>query len=88
VVDVFVADVQTAVAAQQRALGVGGGAWLAQRGPAFHAGVAAAAAWHEHHRHMVTGFQVGNARARFHDLAGRLMPQHNWHATRAVAVDD
>ncbi|MNT26931.1 hypothetical protein D3C72_1625350 [compost metagenome] len=63
VVQVFVANVQAAVAAQQGALRVGGGAGFAQRGAAFHAGVAAAAAGHEHHGHVIAGFQVGNAGA-------------------------
>ncbi|MNS79061.1 hypothetical protein D3C72_1127000 [compost metagenome] len=88
VIDVFVADVQAALAAQQRALGVGRGPGFAQGGPAFHAGIAAAAARHEHHGDVVAGLQVRHAGAGFHDLARRFVAQHDGHAARPVAVDD
>ena len=78
---------QPARAGQQRAGAVGGGAGLAQRGPAFAAGHAMAAARHEDQRDVVADREVGDAFAQLHHLAGRLVAERHRHRPRAVAVD-
>ena len=75
-------------ARQQSARHTGLACGLAEHGPALGAGLAAAAAGHEEHDHMVAHRQIGHALAQRLDHACGLMAEHDGRVARTVAVDD
>ena len=78
---------QATRAADQRAGRVGGGARLAERGPARFARAAVPAARHERRDDVVADLQVGDARAELLDDARALVAEHHRQRPRPVAVD-